>query len=76
MAKPPVYEIRMGLIKASVWENQTKQGTNYVVTVIRLFKNGTDWKESSRFYRDDLLIVAKLLDQAHTWIFQKQQNGT
>ena len=74
MAKPPVYELRMGLVKASIWENHTKQGTNYVVTVIRLFKNGTEWKESTRFYRDDLLVVAKLLDQAHSWIFRKQQN--
>lgn len=74
MAKPPVYEIRMGLIKASIWENDTKQGTNYVVTVIRLFKYGSEWKESTRFYRDDLLVVAKVLDQAHSWIFRKQQN--
>ena len=76
MTKPPAHELRLGLIKASIWENQTKQGTNYVVTVIRLFKNGTEWKESTRFYRDDLLVVAKLLDQAHSWIFRKQQNET
>jgi len=73
MAKPPVHELRMGLIKASIWENNTKQGANYVVTIIRLFKNGSEWKESTRFYRDDLLVVAKLLDQAHSWIFCKQQ---
>ena len=74
MTKPPAYELRMGLIKASVWENATKQGTNYAVTVIRLFKNGNEWKESTRFHRDDLLIVAKVLDLAHSWIFRKQQN--
>ena len=76
MTKPPAHELRLGLIKASIWENQTKQGISYVVTVIRLFKNGTEWKESTRFYRDDLLVVAKLLDQAHSWIFRKQQNET
>ena len=76
MPKPPVCELRMGLVKASIWENNTKQGTNYVVTVIRLFKNSTEWKESTRFYRDDLLVMAKLLDQAHSWIYRKQQNET
>lgn len=74
MAKPPVFELRMGLIKASVWENATKQGMNYAVTVIRLFKNGNEWKESTRFHRDDLLTVAKVMDLAHTWIIRKQQN--
>ena len=74
MAKPPVFELRMGLIKASVWENATKQGKNYAVTVIRLFKNGNEWKESTRFHRDDLLTVAKVFDLAHTWIIRKQQN--
>lgn len=66
----------MGLLKASIWENSYKQNTNYVVTVIRLFKNGNEWKESSRFYRDDLLTVAKLLDEAHSWIHRKQQHTT
>ena len=74
MAKPPAFELRMGLIKASVWENATKQGMNYAVTVIRLFKNGNEWKESTRFHRDDLLTVAKVMDLAHTWIIRKQQN--
>jgi hypothetical protein len=74
MSKPPVYELRIGLVKASIWENHGKQGTNYAVTIVRLFKNGAEWKESSRFYRDDLLVVAKVLDQAHSWIFRKQQN--
>lgn len=69
MAKQPVHEIRLGLIKATVWENQTRKGANYVVTVIRLFKNGSEWKESTRFGRDDLPLVAKLADMAHTWIF-------
>ncbi len=72
MAKPPAHEFRMGLLKANIWENQTKHGTTSTVNVIRLFKNGTEWKESTRFGRDDLLTLAKLLDQAHSWIFDKQ----
>ena len=67
--KRPVHEVRFGLIKAAVWENQTKVGARYSVTFCRLFKNGDVWKESTRFGRDDLPLVAKVADLAHSWIF-------
>lgn len=70
MSKPPVHQIRFGLIKASVWENNTKSGQRHRVSVVRLYKDGDVWKESSRFGRDDLPVAAKVLDLAHTWIFQ------
>lgn len=73
MAKQPAHEIRFGLIKALIWHNQTKAGDRYNVTLTRLFKNGDLWSESSHFGRDDLPLVAKAVDHAHTWIFQ--QNG-
>ncbi|TWU44915.1 hypothetical protein Q31b_00860 [Novipirellula aureliae] len=73
MSKPPVKEFRMGLIKATIWENQTKHGVKYTTTLTRLFKNGESWVESSRFGRDDLPLISKVSDQAHTWIFSKQQ---
>ena len=71
----PVHEIRLGRIKASVWANKTeKSGTRYNVTVCRLFKKGPDskeWSFSDSFGRDDLLTLAKVLSQAHTWIFEQ-----
>ena len=75
MPKPPAHEIRIGLIKGTIWRNQTKNGTNYGVTFLRLFKNGNEWKESARFGRDDLLLVAKVADLAHSWIVAQQQGG-
>ena len=75
MLKKPVHEIRFGLVKGAVWENNTKNGARYVVTVCRLFKNGDVWTESSRFGRDDLPLLAKVADQAHTWILEKTQDG-
>lgn len=67
--KQPVFEIRFGLIKASIWKNQTRSGTRHNVTVTRLYRNGDVWKESTHYGRDDLLVVAKVLDLAHTWIY-------
>ena len=75
MAKPPAHEIRLGLIKASIWQNQSKHGVNFTVNVVRLYRNGNEWKESTRFHRDDLLLVAKIMNEAHMWIFQSLQEN-
>lgn len=70
----PVHEIRLGRIRAAIWENETQNGTRHNVTVSRLYKDGDDWKDSSSFGRDDLPLVGKVLDRAHSWIFA--QNGS
>ena len=70
----PVKEIRMGRIRAAVWENETQNGTLFNVTVSRLYKDGNNWKDSSSFGRDDLLVVAKVVDRCHTWIHS--ENGS
>ena len=72
-ASKPVHEVRLGLIKASVWHNLTRAGERYNVTLIRLYRNGDTWKESSHFGRDDLLLASKVLDLAHTWIYQQDR---
>ncbi len=69
MSKAPAHVIRFGLIKGSIWKNQTRAGERYTVTVVRLFKNGNHWTASTRFGRDDLPLVAKVCDLAHTWVF-------
>ena len=74
MSGKPAREIRYGLIKACIWENKSKNGNHYSVAVCRLFKNGDVWKESSRFGRDDLLVLAKVADEAHSWIHQNSKS--
>ena len=74
MSRPPIHTIRMGFIKASVWKNETKVGIRHAVTVTRLFKNGDIWQESTRYGRDDLLLVCKVVELAHEWIhFQSNE---
>ena len=65
----PVHELRMGRIRAAIWANETQNGTRHNVTVSRIYKDGNDWKDSSSFGRDDLPLVGKVMDQAHSWIF-------
>lgn len=76
MSKKPSHVIRFGLIKVSIWRNQTKSGDRHTVCLVMLFKDGDTWRESTRFGREDLLTAAKVLDQAHTWIFQHAEDST
>ena len=69
----PVHEVRLGRIKAAIWENDTQNGTRHNVTFTRLYKDGDQWKDSTSFGRDDLPLLGKVADMAHTWIFTESQ---
>lgn len=72
--QPPVHEIKLGRVRAAVWSKATDKGTFYSVTVARLYKDDktSQWADSSSFDRDDLPLVAKVADMAHTWIYQQK----
>jgi len=72
----PVHEVRLGRIRAAIWENETQNGTRHNVTVSRLYKDGDQWRDSASFGRDDLPLVAKVVDQAHSWIFEQNSGST
>ena len=75
MDKPkpkPAYTIRFGHIKATIWANQSPNRLWFSVQVCRVYKNDqNEWKQSDSFGRDDLPLVCKALDQAHTWIYEQ-----
>jgi hypothetical protein len=71
----PVHEVRLGRIKAAIWENETQTGIRHNVTLQRIYRDGEQWKTSDSFGREDLPLVAKVADQAHTWIFQNGQHA-
>jgi hypothetical protein len=70
-AQKPAHEIRLGAIKAAIWANDTQNGRRFNVTVCRLYKDGEEWKRTDSFGRDDLPLVAKVVDMAHTFIFEQ-----
>ena len=69
----PIHEVRLGYIKAAVWKNETEAGVRYNVTFSRLYKDGDQWGSTESFGRDDLLLLAKVADQAHSWIHAQNQ---
>ena len=68
----PVHEVRLGRIKAAIWENPGENGVRHNVTITRIYKDDDGWKDTSSFGRDDLPLVAKVADLAHSWIFEQQ----
>ena len=70
-SSPPVHELRLGRIRAAIWENDTQNGTRHNVTLSRLYKDGDNWRDTTSFGRDDLPLLAKVADMAHSWIFQQ-----
>ena len=70
----PVDEVRIGAVKAAIWRNETDNGSRFNVTFSRSYKDSEgEWKNTHSFRRDDLLVVAKAADQAHSRIFELQR---
>ena len=76
-ANRPVQTIRYGSVRAAIWRNIVDNGNAsrplYCVTFSRSYKDGEDnWKESASFGADELLLLAKAADEAHTWITRQR----
>jgi hypothetical protein len=73
----PVHKVRAGGIEVAVWQKESDKGPWYSVSMSRSYKQGEEWKQSDSFGADDLLLLCKLLDRAHSWIIgqpaKKQQ---
>ena len=74
----PVKEVRLGRIKAVIWKNPGSNGNGplFNTTLARLYKDpeSDNWKESQSLGRDDLLLAAKVLGEAHTWSYGEGDN--
>ena len=65
----PVHEVRLGRIRAAVWLNEAENGPRYNVPITRLYNDRKDkWKDSARFGREDLPLVARVADLAMAWM--------
>ena len=70
--KHPAKTFRLGRIKATVWENESDQKKFFNVTFARTYMDeARNYHDTDSYGRDDLPLVAKLADQAHTFIFER-----
>lgn len=65
MTKQPSQKLRIGLVTATIWENDGF----YSVDISRAYKNGEgDWRSTSSLSHGDLLNAAKCAERAEIWI--------
>ena len=77
-ANKPIRQFRLGRIVAGIFENEHEGNAFFNVSITRLYKQDSDapdWQRTHSFGRDDLPRVAKVADQAWTWIYERQQNA-
>ena len=67
----PAAELRIGTVKATVWENEVGGITHHNVTFSRLYRDEGQWKSPQSFGFNNLLALAKLADQAHALIAER-----
>ena len=70
----PAHEVRLGSVKAAIWKNDTGNGVRYNTTFSRLYREENEWKSTGSFGRDDLLVLAKVADLAHSWVCDKNRD--
>jgi hypothetical protein len=70
-----VKTLRLGRLKAAIWENGGEQRAFFNVTFARTYVDEEKkFHDTDSFGRDDLLLLAKLADQAHTFICEQQSS--
>ena len=69
----PVAEVRYGNIRAAIWRNENKDSAWYNVTFERSYRDEEELKSSQSFGRDDLLLLAKIANEAHSLICALQR---
>ena len=71
----PVAELRIGAVKATVWENEVGGINRHNVTFSRLYRDEDQWKTTHSIGFKNLLTLAKLADQAHTLIAERNADA-
>lgn len=68
--QPVQHEVRLGGIKAAIWQNQTEAGLRYNVTFERLYHQEGEWRSTTSFGRSTSFLLRKVADLAHSWIIE------
>lgn len=73
MSNQPAFKIKIGLITATIWNNDG----SYSVDLSRAYKNSKGaWVHTSGFFHSDLLNLAKCAERAERWITHQSQTRT
>jgi len=69
----PVHKIRHGAVSASIWRQETERGPLFTVSFQKSYKEGEEWKHSTSFGRNDLLVLSLIATRSFEWIGSQAQ---
>lgn len=74
--KKPVSKVALYPVSAAIWRNDNGKGEAfYNVTFERSYKDDAgNWQSTASFSLNDLLLLAKVADRAHSEIFKLRAN--
>jgi len=73
MAEKPAHKFRLGRLSVSIWRNRTKHGTErYRANITRSWKDGEEWKESTTYELEDLVVLSHTAMLAASWIWDQK----
>lgn len=73
----PIHRIRIGAVSVAIFVNKTDDDKSFYNTQFdRSYRVEDEWKHTRSFGKDDLLVVGKLADQAHSWITEQLQSAS
>jgi hypothetical protein len=71
----PIAKISLFPVTASIWRNENEGRTSYAVTFERSYRDAAgEWQTSSTFNAHEVLLLAKVADQAHTKLCELRGN--
>lgn len=74
MAKPEA-TLRDGLLKATIWKNDSEKGAFYSVDLVRSYQDkDNNWKETSSMTGAELLRAANILTNAYNHILHLKRD--
>lgn len=72
----PAHTIRYGSVQVAIWKNLNTKGVNYSISMERRYFANGKWSSTPGFFREDLLALAKALNDAHSWIYARTKEPT
>lgn len=69
----PVWDVRLGSIRAAIFENRNADRTYYNVALTRRFKQGSEWMTSTSFNGlADLAQIRQAVELAIEWLAKNE----
>ena len=68
----PAFTTRRGRLTLTVWANETEQGTRFSSEISRTWKDGEEYRTTTRLDERDLLSASRLAQLADDWVAEQR----